>query len=314
MRRRFLLSSALLAPFAAPALAQQAPLPVVASFSILADLLRQIGGDRIAVRVLVGPDADAHNFQPRPSDATALRAARLVVRNGLGFEPWLDRLSGAAGGQAVVATASRDVQSRLLEGGHNHEHGGAGRRRAHGVEPSRVADPHAWQDLRNGQVYVRNIAAALRQADPGGAALYDANAKALLDRLVALDAWVRQQVATVPEARRRVVTSHDAFGYFGAAYGIDFDAPQGISTEDEPSASEVATLVRQLRAAGTSALFVENMTNPALLDRLAKEAGVRVRGRLYSDALSAADGPAATYEAMFRHNVGLLVPAMRGDG
>jgi zinc/manganese transport system substrate-binding protein len=323
LRRRFLLRSALLAPFAPPAFAQTAPagtdpasaqaLPVVASFSILTDLVRQVGGNRVAVRVLVGPDADSHSFQPRPSDAAALRAARLVVRNGLGFEPWLERLSGAAGGQAVQAVASAGVQPRIMEGGHDHDHGGAGRRRAHGVEPSRVADPHAWQDLRNGQVYVRNIAAALRTADPAGAALYDANAQALLARLAALDAWVRQQVATVPEARRRVVTSHDAFGYFGAAYGIAFIAPQGISTDDEPSAAEVAALIRQLRAQGTSAVFIENMTNPALLDRLAREAGVRVRGRLYSDALSAADGPAPTYEAMFRSNLGLLVPAMRGD-
>ncbi|WP_159997205.1 metal ABC transporter substrate-binding protein [Roseomonas sp. 18066] len=306
LRRSLFLAPLLLA--ATQARAAAAPLRVVASFSILADLTRQIGGERVAVRALVGPDADAHSFSPRPSDVAALREAQLVVRNGLGFEPWLDRLLGAAGGKVPAVVASAGIAPRAMEGGGDHGHG-----HSHGKPGAPVADPHAWQDLKNGQAYVRNIAAGLVAADPEGAALYNANAEALVGRLAALDGWVRQQVASVPAARRKVVTSHDAFGYFAAAYGVQFRAPQGISTEGEPSARAVAALARQLKAEGITAVFIENMTNPSLLDRLAAEAGVRVRGRLFSDALSAEGGPAPGYEAMFRHNLGLLVPAMKGE-
>jgi zinc/manganese transport system substrate-binding protein len=182
------------------------------------------------------------------------------------------------------------------------------------VPPRRVADPHAWQDLTLAQVYVRNIARGLGAADPGGAEAYQRSAEAYAQRLAALDAWVRQQVASVPPARRKVITAHDAFGYFGAAYGIEFRAPQGISTAAEPSAAEVGRLIRQIRAQRISAIFMENMTNPAMIRRVAAESGVQLGGRLYVDALSGPTGPAPTYEAMFRHNVGLLVPAMRGAG
>jgi zinc/manganese transport system substrate-binding protein len=177
-----------------------------------------------------------------------------------------------------------------------------------------VPDPHAWQDPRLGAVYARNIGRGLAGADPAGAEAHQAAAAAYAARLEALHEWVRAQVAAVPEARRKIVTSHDAFGYFGAAFGIRFLAPQGVSTEGEPSAQQVANLIRQIRAEGITAVFMENMSNPATLERLAREAGVRVRGRLYADALSEPAGPAPTYEAMFRHNVGLIVPAMRGDG
>jgi zinc/manganese transport system substrate-binding protein len=196
---------------------------------------------------------------------------------------------------------------------HGHSHGGgAERRQSHSVGPRLVPDPHAWQDLRHGSRYVRVIAAGLAEADPAGAAEYAAGAERYVARLADLDARVRADIAAVPEARRKVVTSHDAFGYFGAAYGITFVAPQGISTEAEPSAAAVAALIRQVRAEGITAVFLENMGNPATLQRLAREAGVTVRGQLYADALSPPDGPAPTYEAMFRHNLSLLVPAMRG--
>lgn len=286
-------------------------LAVVASFSILGDMAAQLGGDRIALRVIAGPDKDAHSFQPRPSDVAALRDAGLVVRNGLGFDTWMDRLVRASGFRGRVVTATEGITPRAMDG-HDHDHEGSGRRQAHAVGPRSVPDPHAWQDLRLGQSYVRTIAAALAVADPAGEATYRSRSDAYLARLAALDAWVRAQVATVPESRRRVVTSHDAFGYFAAAYGIGFLAPQGISTESEPSAADVARLIRQIRTEHITAVFMENMTNPATLRRVAAEAGVRVGGRLYADALSAPDGPAPTYEAMFRHNVGLLVPAMRG--
>lgn len=297
-------------------------LPAVASFSILGDLVATVGGERVSVRSVAGPDVDAHGFQARPSDAVAIRDAAVVVRNGLGFDPWMDRLIRASGGRARVVTATEGVTPIMVEGGHHHghghshgghSHGGERRRGAGGAEAVRVPDPHAWQDVRNAPTYLRNIAEGLAAADPSGAAAYRANAEAASARMAALDAWVREQVATVPEARRKVLTSHDAFGYFGASYGVRFLAPQGLSTEAEPSAAGVAALIRQVRAEGLSAVFVENMTRPATLERLAREAGVRVRGRLYADALSAPGGPAATYEAMVRHNVGLMVPAMRGD-
>ncbi|WP_135467738.1 metal ABC transporter solute-binding protein, Zn/Mn family [Crenalkalicoccus roseus] len=322
MRRRLLLALPLaaLAPRAAAGQTGGA-VPVVASFSILGDMVRQLGGERLALRVIAGPDVDAHSFQPRPSDAEAIRGAALLVRNGLGFDAWFDRLARAAAPGARMVTATEGITPRTMEGhhhhghGHAHDHGHAGteRRRQHAVPPRRVADPHAWQDLRLGQAYVRTIAEGLAAADPAGAEAYRRNAAAYLGRLAALDAWVREQIATVPPARRKVVTSHDAFGYFGEAYGVEFLAPQGVSTAAEPSAAEVARLIRQVRAEGITAVFVENMASPAALERLAREAGVRVRGRLYADALSPPDGPAPTYEAMFRHNVGLMVPAMRGE-
>lgn len=311
MNRRSLLAlPALLATRAARA---QSPerLPVVSSFSILGDMAGQIGGDRIALRVIAGPDVDAHGFQPRPSDVAALRDAAVVLRNGLGFDAWMDRLAGAAGFRGTMATVTEGITPRAMAG-HAHDHGGAGRRQSHSVGPRSVPDPHAWQDLRLAPVYLRNITAALVAADPAGEATYRRNAAAYAERLAALDAWVRTQVATVPQDRRRVVTSHNAFGYFAAAYGIEFLAPQGVSTEAEPSAAEVGRLIRQIRAQRISAIFMENMTNPAMIRRVAAESGVQLGGRLYVDALSGPTGPAPTYEAMFRHNVGLLVPAMRG--
>lgn len=306
MLRRALL--ALPALLAAPRLGAQQRIAVVASFSILGDMAARIGGERIALRVMAGPDADAHAFQPRPSDAAALRGATLVLRNGLGFDGWIDRMLRAANHRGRVITATEGITPRMTQG-HGHAHGHA---HGHGNRGRPVPDPHAWQDLRHGQAYVRIIANGLVAADPAGEATYRRNAEAYGESLAALDAWVRQQVATVPAPRRRVVTSHDAFGYFGDAYGITFLSPQGISTEAEPSAAQVARLIRQIKADAITAVFLENMANPATLRRLAAEAGVTVGGRLYADALSAADGPAATYEAMFRHNVGLLVPAMRG--
>lgn len=311
MRRR-----ALLAALAAPALlprpaGAQAPLGVVASFSILGDMVARIGGSRVQCRAIAGPNTNAHGFSPRPSDAEALRDAALVVRNGLGFDGWMDRLVRSAGYRGPVVTATEGIAPRAMPA-RAHDHGG-GPPRSRTAGPRETPDPHAWQDLRLGMAYARTIARGLAAADPAGAAAHREAGEAYAGQLQALDGWVREQVATVPEARRKVVTSHDAFGYFGAAYGVQFLAPQGVSTESEPSAREVGDLIRQIRAEGITAVFLENMASPATLDRLAREAGVRVRGRLYADALSEPSGPAPSYEAMFRHNVSLLVPAMRGD-
>jgi zinc/manganese transport system substrate-binding protein len=312
LRRTVLFAPSLL--LIRPAQAQQRP-STVASFSILADMTRQIGGERIALRSIAGPDQDAHGFQPKPSDAAALTNAALVIRNGLGFEGWLDRMIRSSGFKGALVTATDGITPRMMQAHHHHghDHGGAGRRHNHSVGPRQVPDPHAWQDLGLAQHYIRNITAGLIAADSGGEALYRRNAAAYAARLTALDQWVRAEIAKVPEARRKIVTSHDAFGYFGEAYGVRFFAPQGVSTEAEPSAAEVGRLIRQIKAENITALFMENMSNPATLQRIAQEAGVRVRGRLYADALSVESGPAPTYEAMFRHNVSLMVPAMRGD-
>ncbi|MBS7813763.1 metal ABC transporter solute-binding protein, Zn/Mn family [Roseococcus pinisoli] len=295
MQRRLLLALAAVLPLRAQA--QTAALPAVASFSILGDMLREVGGERVTVQTIAGPDTDTHHFQPRPSHAEALRGARLALRNGAGFDSWFDRLLSSTRFSGVSVSATDGVPLRRATG---HSHGGQ--------------DPHAWQDVRLALRYVRNIEAGLTRADPAGADHYRARAGAYTAQLEALDAWIRAQIATVPEARRVVVTGHDAFGYFSAAYGVRFLAPQGLSADAEPSARQVADLIRLIRGEGVTAVFLENIGNPATLRRLADEAGLRVGGRLFTDALSPPDGPAATYEAMMRTNVAALVPAMRGDG
>ena len=317
LRRSLLAMPALLLPVAAQAQRGQAapqpaearPLPVVASFTILADIARQVGGERVAVRAIAGPDADAHHFQPRPSAAAALRGAAVVIRNGLGFDGWMDRMTRSANWRGPTVTATEGIAPRMVEGGHSHGHG-----HSHGRAGRPAPDPHCWQDLAHGRSYARTIAAGLAAADPQGAAHYAERAAAYDARLAALDAEVRAAIATVPETRRIVVTSHDAFGYFEIAYGVRFLAPAGVSTTAEPSAQQVARLIRLIRERNVTALFMENMSNPATLRRIAAETGVAIGGRLYADSLSGPDGPTPSYEAMFRHNLALLVPAMRGGG
>jgi zinc/manganese transport system substrate-binding protein len=314
LRRRSLLAL----PLAAPGLAaaQATPLPVVASFSILADIAQQVGGAAVAVRAIAGPDVDSHSFQARPSDLEALRPAALLIRNGLGFDGWFDRMIRSVGGRTPpLVTATEGVTPRTMAG-HAHNHGAGGpveRRQQHMVGPREVADPHAWQDVALVQTYARNIGRGLAAADPDRAAQHQAGAEAYARRLAALDAWVRAQVATVPPERRKVITTHDAFAYFGAAYGVTFLSALGVSAGAEPSAGEVARLIRQIRSENITAVFVENAGGQAVLERLAREAGVRVRGRLYADALSAPGGPAASYEALIRHNTALMVGAMKGE-
>lgn len=312
MQRRLILATPflLLASRATAQPADTRPV-VVASFSILGDMVGQLAGESVRLRTIAGPNADAHTFQPRPSDAAALRGAALAVRNGLGFDSWFDRMLRAGNFRGPQAVATQGITPRQMAAhshGHSHAHGGGERRQAHSVGPRTVPDPHAWQDLQHGIAYVRTIGGALATAG-----VADLRTEDVVARLTALDAWVRAEIGSVPEARRKVVTSHDAFGYFGAAYGVEFLAPQGVSTEAEPTAADVARLIRMIRDQGITAVFMENMGNPATLNRLAREAGVTVQGRLYADALSAADGPAPSYEAMFRHNVTLMVRAMKGE-
>jgi zinc/manganese transport system substrate-binding protein len=277
----------------------QEPLRLVASMSVVADMVRVVGGERVAVTTLVGPDGDAHAYQPRPSDARAVAEARAVVINGLGLEGWIARLMQSADSRATLIVATEGTTHQTVtRDAHGHGHG-----------PGAV-DPHAWQNLANGQIYVANIARGLAAADPAHAALYRRNAEAYGRRLGELDQWVRATIASVPEPRRKAITTHDAFGYFGAAYGIRFLAPVGLSTDSEPTAAGMAQLVRQMKREGIKALFVENISDPRLLEQLARDAGAVIGGKLYADALSPPGGPAASYVALFEHNATVLARGM----
>ncbi|MDO8718343.1 MAG: metal ABC transporter substrate-binding protein [Polaromonas sp.] len=278
------------------------PIQVVASFSILGDLVRAVGGDRVSVTTLVGANEDAHAFTPKPADARAIVKSRLLVINGLGFEPWAQKLAKSAGykGETVVASNGVKPLSMPKEKGHEGSH-----------HDHDEADPHAWQTPHNVVLYARNIAAALAQVDPAGATAYQANAAAYVKELQALDTWAKAQFAAIPAAKRKVITSHDAFGYFAAQYQIRFLAPQGVSTDAEPSARQVAQLIRQIQREKIRAVFIENMSNPKLLAQLARDAGVTVGPALYVDALSAAGGPADSYLKLMRHNVTELALGMQ---
>lgn len=300
LRRRYLLASATaLALLGSTALAAD-KLPVTASFSILGDIVRVVGGDRVTVTTLVGPDEDAHVFEPKPADIKTILASILVVTNGLGFEPWAGKLIKAAGYKGEAVVAAMGVKTRHMAGD-----------KTHGSHAHQEADPHAWQKPLNAVIYARNIAQALSKVDPAGAAHYQANAEAYASELQALDGWTREQIATIPKDKRKVITSHDAFGYFAAHYGVQFLAPQGVNTEAEPSAKQVAQLIRQIQREKIRAVFVENMSDPKLVAQLSKDAGAKVGATLYVDALSGPEKPGATYLQMMRHNVTQLVEGMR---
>jgi zinc/manganese transport system substrate-binding protein len=306
--RRTLIAAPLAAVAAPPRPARALdPRPTVASFSILADFLREIGGPFLAIDSIVGPEMDAHGFQPVPSDAQKLARARFVVLNGLGFEGWMPRLIRASGFRGTQITASRGIATiKSKDHGHSHGHG-HGHGHSHGEH-----DPHIWQDPRRAVAMVRNIADGLAGADREAAEAYRMGAQRYVSELQALDSWVEQQFAAIPRARRRVVTSHDAFAYFGARYGIDFLSPQGVTTRGEPSAQQVARLVQQIRRERIGALFIESGASPRVLEQVAAESGARIGGRLFSDALSVAGGPAATYIDMIRHNTRMIVEALAG--
>jgi zinc/manganese transport system substrate-binding protein len=321
LNRRALLGLALSSALPASSVwAAGQPLSVVASFSILQDLCRQVGGDLVSVSALVGPDGDAHVFEPTPQQARQLQQAKVLVANGLGFEGWLPRLKKASGFQGQEIVASQGIAVRALPEGQGHDHGqehGAGaEKHGHGQDHGHSHnhgpnDPHAWQDVKNAIVYVRNIAKGLAQADPPHAARYDKQAMQYIARLTALDASLRQRFAAVPAARRTVVSTHDAFGYFAQAYGLRFVPVRGLSTESEPSARDMAALVKQVREERIAAIFVENISDPRLLEQLARETGAAIGGRLYSDALSPAGGPAATYIDMVETNASTLLKALQ---
>ena len=270
--------------------ATPAPLRVVASFSILADMAREVAGDTAVVTSLVGPDIDAHVFQPTPADAKRLVHADLVLINGLGFEGWIDRLIAASGFKGPVVVLTRGIEPRRETG---------------------AADPHAWQSPRLAQRYVDNIRTALAAAAPTHAAAIGARADAYLQRIDAIDRHAHAALDAVPPAQRRALTPHAAFGYLGDAYGVAFVAPRGWTTESDASASTVAAVIRQIRAQQVRAIFLENTTDRRLIERIAKETGVAIGGTLYSDALSAPGGTADSYLRMLAHNTGQLAAALR---
>jgi zinc/manganese transport system substrate-binding protein len=294
LQRRFLLASAAFMALLGSTAVAADKLPVTASFSILGDVVRVVGGDRVTVTTLVGPDEDAHVFEPKPADVKTILASKLVVTNGLGFEPWAGKLIKSAGykGEALVATTG--VKARQLK-----EHG------------HHATDPHAWQNPNNVVLYARNIAAALSKVDAAGASTYQANAEAYVKELQALDTWAKEQFAAIPAPKRKVITSHDAFGYFAAQYGITFLAPRGVNADTEPSAKQVAQLIQQIQREKIRAVFVENMSDPKLVAQLSKDAGAKVGATLFVDALSGPDKPGATYLRMMRHNVTELAEGMK---
>ena len=286
--------AALLAPLTR---AQTAPPRIVASFSILADMTRELAPAGTVVTTLVGPNADAHVFEPTPADGRHLAQADLVVVNGLNFEGWVDRLIKVSGYRGPVVVASQGVKLPASKKPHEgHDHG--------------AVDPHAWQNLAYARIYVANISSALATRWPAHQAEIESRRTAYLARIDKLDRNVRDSLNAIPRAQRRVITSHDAFGHFGAAYGVDFLAPQGWDTHSEPSAAAVARLIRQIRQQGVRAVFIENISDPRLVERIAQEGGVRVGGTLYSDALSVPGGPADTYHRLIEHNTRTLVDAL----
>jgi zinc/manganese transport system substrate-binding protein len=278
----------LLAVAVSPASAQER-LNVVASFSILGDFVSNVGGDRVSVTTLVGPDGDAHVYTPAPADARKVADAKLVIVNGLDFEGWLSRLVKSSGKKATIVIATKGIAPRKL-GSH--------------------ADPHAWQSVAHAKKYIANIRDALAAADPAGAEIYRANAENYLAKLDALDGEVRAGVAQIPQDRRKVISTHDAFGYLAAAYGIEFVAPLGVSTESEASARDIARIITQIRTQKIPAVFLENISDSRLIRRISAETGAKVGGTLYSDSLTGEKGDAPTYIDMVRHNIKTLTSAL----
>jgi zinc/manganese transport system substrate-binding protein len=306
MQRKSYLPIAVMWVFALGAMAEahsSEKLKVVASFSILADFAAQVGGERISVTSLVGADSDAHVYEPTPRDVRKVAAADVIVVNGLGLEGWLNRLLEASGAKAPVTEASAGV-SAIESSEHEAEHEDESEH-DHGAQ-----DPHAFQSIGNAMIYVKNIAGALCKAAPSDCDEFRTNAAAYTAKLDELDKEVRDAVAKIPPDKRRIITSHDAFAYFAHEYGIGFLAPEGVSTDAEASAADVAKLIQQIRLQRASALFVENISDHRLIEQIGRETGLKVSGVLFSDALSTERGPAASYTEMMRHNMRTILSAI----
>ena len=302
------------------------PLPVVATFSILGDMVERIGGEHIALTTLVGPDGDAHVYQPTPKVARSVAEADVLFLNGLEFEGWLERLAEAAsfGGAMVVATKGvvpiafddhddhddHDEHDDHDDHDDHDEHDEHDDHDDHAGHDHGAFDPHAWQSLENAVIYANNIAAGLAQADPENAGDYYANRAAFITEVETLRADIGAMMKSLPADKRTVVTPHDAFGYFAATYDLTFVAPQGMSTDSEVSAADVAALITQIREESISAVFIESITDNRMMQQIANETGATIGGTLYSDALSAQSGPASTYLDMMRHNATTLFDAL----
>jgi zinc/manganese transport system substrate-binding protein len=276
--------------------ASAAPLKAVASITIIADLVHQVGGDLVEVKSIVGPNGDAHSYEPKPQDSKTLSEAQIVFVNGLGLDPWIEKMTTSSGFKGPLVITTQGIKTHEFQ-----------------EDGKKVVDPHAWQDLSNGQIYVANIAKALCAVDSKDCATFNANATAYSAKLAALDKDLKTRFAALPEASRQVVTTHDAFGYFAIAYGLHFLAPEGFATEAEPSAAAVAKLVRQIKHDKIKALFFENMSDNRVIEAIAKETGVRAGPPLYADALSKPGEPGATYLAMFKYNTDTLLKALSGN-
>jgi zinc/manganese transport system substrate-binding protein len=285
-----------------PAAAQQeaSKLKVVATFSILGDFARNVGRDRVDVTTLVGPNGDVHVYSPTTGDAEAIRNARLVIVNGLGLEGWLPRLVESSGSEATTVVATKGIAPRKIAAGEilGHDRGAGS------------VDPHAWQSGANAEIYVANICDAMVAADPSDAATYKANASAYLAKLEALDHDVREALVPIPVERRKLISTHAAFGYFAAAYGVSFLAPEGVSTETEPSARDIATIITQIKNENIPAVFLEKISDPRLMRQIASETGAAIGGMLYSDSLTEKNGAAPSYIEMVRYNVRTIASAL----
>ena len=317
-----LMAIALLAMMLGPVRAESR-LDVVATFSILGDMVKQVGGDRVKVTSLVGPDGDTHVYRPTPKAAKAIAQTKVLFVNGLEFEGWIERLVESSGFKGSMVSATVGIEAlKMEEEGHHDDHDKHGKKDHHddhdkhgkkdGHEHHNHGeyDPHAWHSLANARIYVRNIVDGLAAADPQGAKAYRANAERYIKEIKSLESEMEKAMKSVSADGRKVVTPHDAFGYLGSTYGIKFLAPVGISTEAEASAGDVAKLIRQIKKEKISAIFGENITDRSLLDQIVRETGARVGGTLYSDALSKANGPAGTYLDLMRHNIRTLVKAL----
>jgi zinc/manganese transport system substrate-binding protein len=325
MIRQYITSPVLCLLLLIPSLSFAAPVKVVTSFSVLQDLVQQVGGEQVELTNLVGPNGDAHVYQPSPADAQAVAHADLLVINGLGFEGWMERLVEAAEFQGLLLSASDGVDIIRLEdedehhGDEKEHHEGETAHHdeeehhedAHHGHHHGEFDPHAWHSVINARTYVSNILAALIKVSPENQAYFEANAKAYLAELSELQSSLEAQMAQVPANKRNVITSHDAFSYLARDYGFHFSAPQGMSAEAEASAADVVKIISQIREQNIQAVFVENVSNPRLIQQIARETGVEIGGELYSDALSSADEPAATYITMMQHNIATLVNALK---
>lgn len=304
---RLLIAFCFLLAAATPVSAQE-KVRVVATFSILGDLTQRIGGDKIELVTLVGPDQDAHGFDPTAEDQRAVAGADLVIANGLGFETWLERLTEAAEFKGRLVMASAGIAPLPWEEHDEHEHEEEDEDHDHAHESG---DPHAFQDAHLVLTYIDNIAAGLAAVQPADSALFTATAATLKAEFAALDADLKARFSALPAGQRRILTSHDAFGYFGRAYGIDFVALQGVSTDSEPSAQDLKRVIEEITHGGIRAVFLENMSDPRFVETLAEDTGVRVGGALYADALSGPDGPAPDLLSLFRHNQSELLKALQ---